>query len=209
MNEENKKMNSSSKLAVLVIAVIFAVAVIGVAANVIYQKTGFRGTYNKAVDLAIQMDVEEAEQLFLSIEDQHYKDTDAFLVFCDCVKKYEVGNVLYGRTRLPLMKFESLTAEQNAVVEEFKEKLEKKSGAGSGSYSVKPHGYSQPSTEKQTTAAKEPQTTKPSSSKPSSSGKKDFYGANEYAHPDDFYYDHIDDFWDYEEAEDYFYEHTK
>jgi len=22
-------------------------------------------------------------------------------------------------------------------------------------------------------------------------------------HPDDFYYDHYDDFWDYEEAEDY------
>lgn len=37
--------------------------------------------------------------------------------------------------------------------------------------------------------------------------KNDPYDANDYAHPDDFYYDHYDDFWDYEDAEDYYYEH--
>ena len=31
--------------------------------------------------------------------------------------------------------------------------------------------------------------------------------ADGYTDPDDFYYDHPDDFWDYEDAEDYFYEH--
>ena len=31
----------------------------------------------------------------------------------------------------------------------------------------------------------------------------DPYDAKDYAHPDDFYYDHYDDFWEYEEAEEY------
>ena len=38
-----------------------------------------------------------------------------------------------------------------------------------------------------------------------SSTKKssDPYDAKSYAHPDDFYYDNYDDFWDYEDAEEY------
>ena len=35
----------------------------------------------------------------------------------------------------------------------------------------------------------------------------DPYGASDYAHPDDFYYDYPDDFWDYEDAEDYWAEY--
>ena len=47
------------------------------------------------------------------------------------------------------------------------------------------------------------------SSSGSSSKKKssDPYGASDYAHPDDFYYDYYDDFWDYEDAEDYWEEY--
>ena len=36
----------------------------------------------------------------------------------------------------------------------------------------------------------------------------DPYDAKSYYHPDDFYYDHYDDFWDYEDAEDYWEEHN-
>lgn len=50
-----------------------------------------------------------------------------------------------------------------------------------------------------------------SSSKGKSSDKKDSskkkssdpYNASNYLHPDDFYYDYYDDFWDYEDAEEY------
>ncbi len=35
----------------------------------------------------------------------------------------------------------------------------------------------------------------------------DPFDAQDYSHPDDFYYDHYDDFWDYEDAENYYYEH--
>lgn len=49
------------------------------------------------------------------------------------------------------------------------------------------------------------------SAKKSSSTKKksssDPYHAKDYAHPDDFYYDYYDDFWDYEDAEDYWEAH--
>ena len=47
-----------------------------------------------------------------------------------------------------------------------------------------------------------------SSKKSSSSAKKsDPFHASDYAHPDDFYYDYYDDFWDYEDAEDYWEAH--
>ena len=36
----------------------------------------------------------------------------------------------------------------------------------------------------------------------------DPYHASDYAHPDDFYYDYYDDFWDYEDAEDYWEEYN-
>ena len=49
-----------------------------------------------------------------------------------------------------------------------------------------------------------------SSNRKISSNKKsssDPYQAKDYAHPDDFYYDYRDDFWDYEDAEDYWEKH--
>ncbi len=39
--------------------------------------------------------------------------------------------------------------------------------------------------------------------RPSAKPSSDPFGAGEYSHPDDFYYDHYDDFFDYEDAEDY------
>ena len=51
----------------------------------------------------------------------------------------------------------------------------------------------------------------PSAKRSSSTKKKsssDPYGAKDYAHPDDFYYDYYDDFWDYEDAEDYWEEYN-
>ncbi len=41
----------------------------------------------------------------------------------------------------------------------------------------------------------------------SGESNSDPYNAKSYPHPDDFYYDHYDDFWDYEEAEEYWETH--
>lgn len=46
-----------------------------------------------------------------------------------------------------------------------------------------------------------------SSSSKSKSSSSDPYDAKSYAHPDDLYYDYPDDFWDYEDAENYWEEH--
>ena len=46
-----------------------------------------------------------------------------------------------------------------------------------------------------------------SSSSKSISSSSDPYDAKSYAHPDDLYYDYPDDFWDYEDAEDYWEKH--
>ena len=53
--------------------------------------------------------------------------------------------------------------------------------------------------------------TNPYKNKKSSSSKKkeDPYNVNDYSDPEDFYYDNYDDFWEYEEAEDYYNEHHK
>ncbi len=40
------------------------------------------------------------------------------------------------------------------------------------------------------------------------SSTSDPYNASDYAHVDDFYYDHRDDFFDFEEAEDYYDKHN-
>ena len=42
----------------------------------------------------------------------------------------------------------------------------------------------------------------------SKSSSSDPYDAKSYAHPEDLYYDHPDDFWDYEDAEDYWEKHN-
>ena len=39
------------------------------------------------------------------------------------------------------------------------------------------------------------------------SSSSDPYDAKSYYHPEDLYYDYPDDFWDYEDAEDYWEEH--
>lgn len=43
--------------------------------------------------------------------------------------------------------------------------------------------------------------------KKTGSGKNDPYDVGSYQHPEDFYYDYVDDFYDYEEAEDYYNAH--
>jgi len=56
------------------------------------------------------------------------------------------------------------------------------------------------------TARPTPQPTK----KPSTSSGRSYadpYNARDYSDPDDFYFDYYDDFFDYEDAEDYWYEH--
>ena len=52
-------------------------------------------------------------------------------------------------------------------------------------------------------------TAAPGSSKTKSKSSGDPYDAASYLHPDDFYYDHLDDFWDYEDAEDYWQKHQE
>lgn len=48
-----------------------------------------------------------------------------------------------------------------------------------------------------------------SSGSKSKSSSSDPYDAKSYAHPEDLYYDYPDDFWDYEDAENYWNEHKE
>lgn len=65
------------------------------------------------------------------------------------------------------------------------------------------------SSAKAITAKPTPETTTVPTKKPTVKPEQedDPYDAKDYAHPDDFYYDYYDDFWDYEDAEDYWEEH--
>ncbi len=64
-------------------------------------------------------------------------------------------------------------------------------------------------TNRYTTA--KPKTTTKATAKPKTTSapkKSDPYNASDYSHVDDFYYDHYDDFFDYEDAEEYFDAHN-
>lgn len=69
----------------------------------------------------------------------------------------------------------------------------------SSSTTYKPSYTPQPSSRPSAT----PKLSTRSTKKSSSSG----LNASDYYHPDDFYYDYYDDFYDYEEAEDYYSSH--
>ncbi len=75
----------------------------------------------------------------------------------------------------------------------------------SQSYSSRSSGSTKPSASTQPTSTNK--TSSGSSSKKTNSEKSDEFDARDYAHPDDFYYDHRDDFIDFEEAEDYWEDH--
>ena len=70
--------------------------------------------------------------------------------------------------------------------------------------------YSSPLSNSKPTSSDASKSLSLSKDKSSSSTKKssDLYDAKSYAHPDDFYYDNRDDFWDYEDAEEYYNEHN-
>ncbi len=60
----------------------------------------------------------------------------------------------------------------------------------------------------ETAPGTKPKPTSRTTPKPSATREgSDPHHADDYSHPDDFYYDHYDDFWDYEEAEDYWKKH--
>ncbi len=81
----------------------------------------------------------------------------------------------------------------------------------------KTYSYSNSGSRVTTQSKRTAETTKKQSSAASNGSKKssttkrdsrDEFDADEYAHPDDFYYDHYDDFVDFEEAEDYWEDHN-
>ncbi len=53
------------------------------------------------------------------------------------------------------------------------------------------------------TTSPTPTSTPKRSSTTTTANKDDPYNAGDYSDPDDFYFDHYDDFWDFEDAEDY------
>ena len=91
--------------------------------------------------------------------------------------------------------------------------------SGSGNSYNSGSGYSRSSTPKATSAPPKatsaaPKATAAPTEKPAAKSRskknassKDPYDAASYAHPEDFYYDHYHDFWDYEEAEEYWEDH--
>ena len=63
------------------------------------------------------------------------------------------------------------------------------------------------STYRSSSAATPRPTKKPAARSTPKPRSNDPYHAGDYLHPDDFYYDNRDDFWDYEDAEDYWEKH--
>ena len=136
-----------------------------------------------------------------------YKDSDGLNALCRAHEYESEGDCKMAYVCLYDVTFSYQNAEQMGEINNFKSRMEQ------CFYEKVDREF-----EEERKAEKESAETKAENS---SSGKRGYYynssksnsdddpyNASDYSHPDDFYYDHYDDFWDYEEAEEYYEEHN-
>ena len=136
-----------------------------------------------------------------------YKDSDGLNALCRAHEYESEGDCKMACVCLYDVTFRYQNAEQMREINNFKSRMEQCF-----------YEEVDRETEEERKAEKESVETKAENSGSGKSGyyykssksnsDDDPYNASDYSHPDDFYYDHYDDFWDYEEAEEYYEEHN-
>ena len=164
--------------------------------------------YNAAIKQMNEGNTEEAIDKFTSLK--NYKNADAYVYCCKAIQKAEAGDYTNAYHdfhmardiyRLPKENMpESLLGIQDeleAAHDDYLRSMPKyyyyPRNTTSGSSSTKSNS-SRNTIKKKTNSSKKTQ-------------EDDPLDAKSYGNPEDFYDDNYDDFFDYEEAEDYYYEH--
>ncbi len=204
INFDSQNIEKIKKRAVIA-SVIFAVAImVAIVASCIVSSVkthNIHTSYDKAERLIAEEKFDSALELLKAIEKSDYKDTKALINYCTAHKYYEEGDYLscFGILELHT-KFRYQSEEQLEKINRLKDDALDKSW----------EKIKKEESEKKKDEDEDEEDTGffPSGGYHSKNDDDDPYNADDYAHPDDFYYDHYDDFFDYYEAEDYYNEHN-
>ena len=161
-------------------------------------------TYSEAEELFDRYRYDFALEKLKIIEDADYKDTAAYISLCNAYKCVMRGQYedAYSYLDSAHFKYQSETRLEsiNEVIDSisngcyrlYLREIEQKNGSNIS--------YNSPTPSKSTT-------THSHSSRPST-GYSDGPSTEGFYDPEDFYYEYYDDFYDYEDAEDYYYDHA-
>ena len=164
-------------------------------------------TYRKAEKALVKGYYSTAICELIKIEDENYKDSEALMNLCYAYADYEAGRPVSAYSYLKDQQFHDVTKELAESIAAFRDILEQEYEA----YAAE----TEPATEKPKSAAEKTEpTTAVASSSNKKTGSRSSSGKDPYApdtdgfySPEDFYDWYYDDFFDYEEAEEYYEEH--
>lgn len=198
LQQESEDGAMKRKIWVLPIGILVAVIVVlagSIAYGVITQSIDYK--YRQAQKLIDQGNFKQAYVDLVAFDDWDYKDTRGLISLCNAHREYDNGEVWKAHVFLQEARFKYQTPEQQKKIDEFKSKVEKDYNALLGDQEkedAKVDAAHQEVEEEQSSSPKKPH--------------KPYYPeVDEYTSPEDFYYNFPDYFMDYDEAEQYYYEH--
>lgn len=169
---------------------------------------GIRETY-RGTDLILAGRTEEAREVFLRASRYcHYLED--LVNYCDASEYYDDGDLSYAATKAYFIRFTGFDPEAEQSIQTKIQEIRKAEQAVRREQEAKEraHAWAKRQFEKAKNVDWNRQKSQPSgtfrpTSRPSASS--DPYNARDYSGADEFYDDHYDDFFDYEDAEDYWY----
>lgn len=161
-------------------------------------------TYDQAEILIVQEKYEEALANLKKIESKNIKDTKSLINLCEAHIAYSENDLAMAWFKLSDISFHYQTNVQKEKIEAFKETVNEKFNKYIAEETKKEKKVE---IEEKETKNEQKSTYIPSKKKKIDSND-DPYNAKDYSDEEDFYDDYYDDFYDFEEAEEYYNEHT-
>lgn len=210
---KNKGVNYDrrNKLIAVTVISLFVITYAGFMIAVLVRSSITQNTYLKAEELVRAGLYEEAKVLFEKIEESDFKDTSAYLILCEAHIYYDAGDLQSAYETVKYVFLINASVDMKNAADNFEAMVNREHAALTdprniytdrirNRYDV-PITYDRFTTETTATSY----VYKPSKPKEDD----DPYNAKDYMHPEDFYEDHYYDFFDFYDAENYFYEHNE
>ena len=197
-----RKKDPEKKRKLIKIGIVAAVVAAAIIAAVMIRNVTLQNAYDQCAEMALEGNWKDSIDTFQSLSQINYKASSEFYTFCQALQYYEEGNIEKAYDLLYHMPHRKVTSEQKIKMYEFwpavRDAYKKKYGDSyemhaSSSSGNKSGSSNAGSGTKNSTSAKRNTTEK----------KNDEYNASEYDEVDEFYNDYYYDFYDFEEAEQY------
>lgn len=201
------EMSRSRRIGRIMAAGIAVTAVAGAVTGAAIQYAKLSEMYEEAAALTDNASYQQARDLFEKITrmKEKYRDTEAYINLCTAHLAYDNDNIESAKLWSSRMNFSGLSQERQTAVDDFASTVSEEYEAYEEEMEelAKSHEEMAQNTYNIRNAAGE-------AVLPHRADKdKDPYSVDDYRDAEDFYYDNYDDFYEYEEAEDYYNEHHK